>query len=72
MGDIVCLYTDGIIEAMNTEGEQYGYERLARYIRENADKVSRELTAGVRADVATFVGKAKQHDDQSFLIMKIL
>lgn len=72
LGDIICLYTDGIIEAMNAEGEQYGYERIARYIRENADKNSRELTAGIRADVSDFVGKAKQHDDQSFLIMKIL
>lgn len=72
VGDIVCLYTDGIIEAMNVDGEQYGYERIARYIRQNADKESRELTAGIREDVSAFVGKAKQHDDQSFLVMKIL
>ena len=70
-GDIICLYTDGIIEAMNADGEQYGYDRIARFIRNNAGMTSRELTDAIREDLTAFVGKAKQHDDQSFLVMKL-
>jgi phosphoserine phosphatase RsbU/P len=71
-GDIICLYTDGIIEAMNSNGDQYGYERIVDYLRAGADKSSRELSDGIRFDLESFVGKARQHDDQTFLVMKIV
>ena len=72
IGDIICLYTDGIIEAMNPDGEQYGYDRVARYISANANTGSRALCDGIRTDISAFAGKAKQHDDQTFLVMKIV
>lgn len=71
-GDIICLYTDGIIEAMNSRGDQYGYQRVVDYLRAGADKSSRELTDGIRCDLEKFVGKARQHDDQTFMVMKIV
>jgi sigma-B regulation protein RsbU (phosphoserine phosphatase) len=70
-GDIIMLYTDGIIEAMNDKGEQYTYERLEAVIQNNATKEPEELKTLINADVSNFVGKAKQHDDQTFLIMRI-
>jgi sigma-B regulation protein RsbU (phosphoserine phosphatase) len=70
-GDILVLYTDGVIEAMNARGEQYSYESLARIIKENKDMEPDDLTEIIKTDIENFVGNAKQHDDQTLLLMKI-
>jgi sigma-B regulation protein RsbU (phosphoserine phosphatase) len=69
-GDAVMLYTDGIIEAMNPAGEQYEEERLQEVFISNARKTSDEILKAIRSDIDGFVGSAKQHDDQTLIIMK--
>jgi len=69
--DIVVLYTDGIIEAMNDQGEQYSFESLQQVILGNCDLAPEQLKKVIIDDVNAFVGKAKQHDDQTFLLMKV-
>ncbi|ADN03155.1 PP2C family protein-serine/threonine phosphatase [Spirochaeta thermophila] len=69
--DVVVLYTDGITEAMNMEGEQYGLERFLRVLLRNVEKPLDEIAREVREDLSSFVGRAKQHDDQTFLLMKV-
>src|SRR5690606_18250343 len=69
-GDVVMVYTDGIIEAMNPEGEQYEEERLQTVFRDNAQKDADEILTAIRSDIERFVGPAKQHDDQTLIIMK--
>ncbi|MBN1647533.1 MAG: SpoIIE family protein phosphatase [Spirochaetales bacterium] len=70
-GDIALLYTDGIIEAMNSKGEQYSYESLVKFVKANYTLNSEELVAGIHNDIKAFVGKAKQHDDQTLLALKV-
>ncbi len=70
-GDVLCLYTDGIIEAMNRDGEQFTLERLARLIRTNVSQSAEEITAAVQNALDEFVGDARQHDDQTLLVLKI-
>ncbi len=70
-GDSLVLYTDGIPEAMNIQGKQYGKKRLSDIIMRNMNQSSKDLAVTVRKDVQDFVGQARQHDDQSLLIMKM-
>lgn len=70
-GDVLCLYTDGIIEAMNDDGEQFTVERLARLVRNNASLDAEQITATVQNTLDEFVGNARQHDDQTLLVLKI-
>jgi sigma-B regulation protein RsbU (phosphoserine phosphatase) len=70
-GDIVILYTDGIIEAMNEKGQQYSYESLQSVIEKNRTLGPEALKKVIIDDMNAFVGKAKQHDDQTFLLMKV-
>ena len=70
-GDIVVLYTDGIIEAMDERGQQYTLESLQQVIRAHRDLAPEKLKKAIIEDMTTFVGKAKQHDDQTFLLMKV-
>lgn len=70
-GDIVVLYTDGIIEAMNDKSEQYTFEALQQVILAHCDLPPEKLKRAIIEDMNSFVGKAKQHDDQTFLLMKV-
>ena len=70
-GDVIVLYTDGIIEAMNNKGEQYTIERFTELIASNADLSPKEIIASIKTDISAFVGNAKQHDDQTLLLMKV-
>ncbi len=69
-GDAIMLYTDGIIEAMNPQGEQYEEDRLQTIFVNNAQRSSSDILQAIRDDIDAFVGSAKQHDDQTLIVMK--
>jgi sigma-B regulation protein RsbU (phosphoserine phosphatase) len=71
-GDCVLLFTDGILEAMNPPGQQYGLGSLRRVVERCAVLPADELVRAVREDLGRFVGSARQHDDQTLLVMKAL
>ncbi len=70
-GDFLVAYTDGVTEAMNADGEEFGEARLQNLLFAcaslQADEVRREIEEEVRA---WCVG-AEQHDDLTFVVMKV-
>jgi phosphoserine phosphatase RsbU/P len=71
-GDCVLLFTDGIVEAMNPAGHQYGMSGLRRVVERCAVLPAGELVNAIREDLRSFVGTGRQHDDQTLLVMKAL
>jgi sigma-B regulation protein RsbU (phosphoserine phosphatase) len=69
-GDLLLLYTDGVVEAMNQGGEQYTMGRLRRVVEKNSVLPAEELLDFIKDDLRDFVGPARQHDDQTMLLMK--
>ena len=67
-GDILFLYTDGVIEIKNRDGEQFDIERLSRFIVENAAYDTDTIKQNLLVNLNKF--KANQDDDITFLIMK--
>jgi serine phosphatase RsbU (regulator of sigma subunit) len=70
-GDLFLLYTDGISEAMNAEGDYFGDARLAALAQQHADLSSDELSARILGEVKAFAGSAAQHDDMTMVLLKI-
>jgi len=70
-GDKIIFYTDGIVEAMNSKKELYGFERLLAAVENAADKGARDILGSILADVGRFVGDAKQHDDMTVIIFSV-
>lgn len=70
-GDILVMYTDGVVEAMNEQGKQFGRKNLGNAIQRLHARSAREITSGIGEDLAAFIGRARQHDDQTVLVMKI-
>lgn len=70
-GDILFLYTDGVVEATNTNKELYGEDRLIDCLRGIDRDVSMEyLCCEVIGDVGRFVGDAEQFDDITMMALK--
>jgi serine phosphatase RsbU (regulator of sigma subunit) len=69
--DIFVLYSDGIIEAENTEGEDFGEEKLKQLITENAHLSSGELKKTVLDELDSFCQDVVQSDDVSLVIVKM-
>ena len=70
-GDMMFLYTDGIVEASDAEGAFYGKERMKVFLDANASQPLREMLPGLRSDIAAFVKEAEQSDDITMLALRV-
>lgn len=68
--DLLVLYTDGITEAFNTDGEPYGEERLIRLLHEYHDLNAQELLSQLLDDVNQFAGSSPPSDDLTVVVIK--
>ncbi len=65
----VLLYTDGLTEALSADGERYGQERLAEWLKAVDGRPARALKEELAEKLAQFQMKTGLNDDQTFLIM---
>jgi phosphoserine phosphatase RsbU/P len=70
-GDLFVLFTDGMTEAMNPEGDCFGEQRLGAFIEQQAHLPFEELRERILREVAGFVGTAAQQDDMTMLLLKV-
>ena len=71
-GDILIFHTDGLIEALNTDEEMYGTERLNESVSKIPDNfTATEVIQSLVEDVRSFVGEAEQYDDLTIVVIKI-
>jgi sigma-B regulation protein RsbU (phosphoserine phosphatase) len=71
-GDCFVFYTDGFTEAMNKKMEEYGDERFAATVQNYVTGSAKDMLEGILNDVKIYMGKAKQHDDMTLVVVKIV
>ena len=71
-GQMLVLYTDGVTEAMNPSGEEYGGQRLVAAALRGRHLSARELIDFIHRDVIDWTGGLGAHDDVTFFIIKAL
>jgi serine phosphatase RsbU (regulator of sigma subunit) len=69
-GDVVVFYTDGVTEAENRLGEEFGVERLSEVVRHASSLSAEELTTEIFNSAANFCGEVGFHDDVTILVVK--
>jgi serine phosphatase RsbU (regulator of sigma subunit) len=69
--NVLVLYTDGIVEALSEAQNFYGTDRLHKSIKRNVRKSAKEILDQLAQDVRSFIGKTKQHDDMTMMVMKL-
>jgi sigma-B regulation protein RsbU (phosphoserine phosphatase) len=70
-GDILIAYTDGVTEAFNPHGEEFGEERLRAMIAESAHLSVTALSAQILQAVSAWCQDTPQHDDQTLVIARV-
>jgi sigma-B regulation protein RsbU (phosphoserine phosphatase) len=69
-GDVVLLYTDGVTEATNIDGEEYGEARLETLVLQERQKNVNEICSAIYNAVIDFQGDAPQFDDLTLMVVK--
>jgi serine phosphatase RsbU (regulator of sigma subunit)/CBS domain-containing protein len=70
-GDAICFYTDGLIEARNEIGEQFGDDRLTDCVRGHAMKTSSEFLANILQSQTEFCSGVPLSDDLTLAVFRL-
>jgi sigma-B regulation protein RsbU (phosphoserine phosphatase) len=70
-GDWLITFTDGLVEALNERGQEYGEPRLMQLLQGSANITPEELLRRAMSDVDAFVGETPQHDDITCMFAKV-
>jgi sigma-B regulation protein RsbU (phosphoserine phosphatase) len=69
-GDVLVFYTDGITEARNQHGEEFGVERLSAVVRRGSSLSAEDLVTDIFSSAADFCSGVGFHDDVTILVIK--
>ncbi len=69
-GDVAVIYTDGITEALRSDGMPYGEKRFAENIQKYAAKGAKEICKSLIEDVELFAEGAEYTDDRTIVVIK--
>jgi serine phosphatase RsbU (regulator of sigma subunit) len=67
--DHLVLFTDGVVEALNSAGEEFGKERLEGFLKANARAGAGEILVRLRQTVLAFSANTPQHDDITMMVL---
>jgi sigma-B regulation protein RsbU (phosphoserine phosphatase) len=70
-GDLMVAFTDGVPEALNAEGEEFGEERLKELLHASNGCGAEEISVRISSQVRDWMGTAEQHDDVTIVVMKV-
>jgi sigma-B regulation protein RsbU (phosphoserine phosphatase) len=71
-GDRLLIFTDGVVEAVNERGEEYGEGRLSLLVQRNAAGNAQSLVDCLMQDLRAFAGQASQHDDITCMAVRLV
>jgi sigma-B regulation protein RsbU (phosphoserine phosphatase) len=69
-GDTLVVYSDGVTEATNADGDEFGEVRLEEILVRNRTMTAAELVDEVNAELESFVGGAPPNDDITFAVAR--
>jgi phosphoserine phosphatase RsbU/P len=70
-GDLLFIFTDGVIEAVNDRSEEFGEPRLLGLLRSLPQQRATVTLERVMKEVNAFVGLARQHDDITCMVVSV-
>ena len=71
-GDLLFIFTDGVIEAVDDRGQEFGETRLVPILQSAPAESAADTLKRVMTQVNSFVGYARQHDDITCLVLRVI
>ena len=68
--DCLVLYTDGVTETLNSDGDEFGLERMMQAVRASATKGAQAIVTRIIDDVRDFTGSVPQNDDITLIAIR--
>ena len=68
--DCLILYTDGVTETLNSEGDEFGVDRMMQSVRATANNGARAIVQRIIEDVREFTGSVPQNDDITVIAIR--
>ena len=68
--DCLVLYTDGVTETLNSEGDEYGVDRMMQSVRASANDGAQAIVKRIIEDVREFTGSVPQNDDITVIAIR--
>ncbi len=69
-GDLMLLYTDGVTDAMNAQGQDFGMERLVRVLQHHFPSPAAEVLAALEGALDDFTGPTAPFDDMAMMVVR--
>jgi len=69
--DLLILYTDGIVEALNKNHTFYGSDRFNNLLGRQGNASAADVLQAIAEDVNSYIGDARQHDDMTMVVIKL-
>ncbi len=70
-GDVLVVFSDGVLEATNKGDEEFGEERILATVKDNWSGSPSAICDAVLSRVRTFLGKELPHDDQTLMVVRL-
>ena len=71
-GDLLVMYSDGLVEAINSRGEEYGEGRLRELLSTVIEKSADDIRRAILASLAAFSGTAELRDDLTIVVAQFI
>ena len=68
--DCLVLYTDGVTETLNSEGDEFGVDRMMQSVRASANDSAQAIVKRIIEDVREFTGSVPQNDDMTLIAIR--
>src|SRR5437667_376819 len=68
--DCLVLYTDGVTETLNAEGDEFGVDRMMQSVRASATNGAQAIVKQIIEDVREFTGSIPQNDDITLIAIR--
>jgi sigma-B regulation protein RsbU (phosphoserine phosphatase) len=69
-GNVLVMYTDGVTEATNRKGEEFGTERLIQIVQNNRNDSSQSLCEKIFSSVEEFTESDPPRDDRTVFVVR--
>jgi sigma-B regulation protein RsbU (phosphoserine phosphatase) len=70
-GDVLIVFSDGISEAANAQGDEFGEDGIIASAKRHWQKPAADICDGILADIRTFLDKELPHDDQTLMVVRL-
>ncbi|MEM7347094.1 MAG: SpoIIE family protein phosphatase [Chloroflexota bacterium] len=70
-GDLIVFTSDGVVEAMNSQREMFGFVALSQAVAEGPTSSAQAMLDHLRDQIQQFVGEADPHDDLTIVVVKV-